>query len=112
MIATGVLHTLVMFVFAAPHLWALVEAGWIGAAELKPLPMAAFWSLCCGFFMIFYGVALRDTEVVDGRVPSVSHGWLMIALTIFGGTAIPASGFWLALPQGIWLLRRNATLPE
>ena len=108
MMATGVLHTLVLVVLATSPLRDLLAAGWVGAVEPDPMRMAVFWSLCFGLVLVLYGIALRETEHLDRRLPSPVHGWLMIGLSVLGGAAIPASGFWLALPQGVWILRRHA----
>lgn len=118
LIATGALHQLVFLVFATgvvplpvpghEHrriLFEVLADGVIAAIEPDPLRVALFWSACFGAVLIMLGALALDFER-DGRRLPAHFGWQVLALGVTGGLMIPASGFWLVVPQGIWITRR------
>lgn len=83
----------------------IVAAGVIGAVEVDRARTVLFWYLFFGLLLLMLGFALDRWEVRGDRLPA-SVGWQLVILAVGGGLLIPASGFWLALLPGIWVLRR------
>lgn len=73
-----------------------------------------FWFLFGGFMMLLLGHLLMWSEHRGRRVPSFV-GWELIALSLVGVALMPASGFWLVLALGIYIIvlaRRARSIPE
>lgn len=104
LLVTAGLHLLVGVVEGARPLLGVVLGGWVGAVEPDAERRAAFWFLVTGVVLLGTGELLRLLERA-GPVPA-RFGWALLALGLAGGLAIPASGFWLLVPQGAILLRR------
>jgi hypothetical protein len=86
----------------------ILSAGVIGAVEADRGRAVLFWYLSFGLLLLMLGFALDRWEVRGDRLPA-SVGWQLVLLALAGGLLIPASGFWLALVPGIWVLRRAHT---
>lgn len=101
---TGLLHQAVGLVVARDTVLAVLRDGFVGAIEPDPERMIVFWYLVAGFLMLFAGRALLEIE--RARPLPAALGWWLLALGVGGGLAIPASGFWLVVPQGLLVLAR------
>jgi hypothetical protein len=104
LVATGVLHNLVGFAMGAPWLVEIAADGFVGAIEPEPMRMTLFWFVWFGWMLIFAGGLLGELER-RGGIPAV-FGWGLLGVAVGGGLAIPASGFWLAVPQALLILWR------
>ena len=121
LISTGVLHNAVgvaagVGALAMPGVPArnffgdIWRDGVIAAIEPDPARGLLFWFLFFGVVVMLWGALLHRLERDGVRLPT-SVGWQLLALGLIGGALIPASGFWLTVPQGLWVLwkaRRNA----
>jgi hypothetical protein len=114
LMATGVVHQLVGVLvglglgdeLGGRNLFAeIAGAGGVAAIEPDLGRMTLFWFLFFGFAMLMLGSLMHHNER-RGQVLPESLGWQMGALAIAGGLLIPASGFWLIIPQGLWIVRR------
>ena len=101
---TGLLHQLVGVLLGAGVVMAILQDGYVGAIELDWQRSALFWYLVTGFMIIFAARALAWIE--RERPLPVGLGWGLLAIGVLGGLAIPVSGFWLVVPQGLLVLRR------
>lgn len=115
-LATGVLHELVGLVVGlglvslsgGPGRNLVLEIardGFVGAVEVDAQRQAFFWYFFFGLLLMSLGWLMDRLETSDRPLPA-ALGWQLIALALAGGLLIPASGFWLALPQGVWVLWR------
>lgn len=83
----------------------LLRGGVVGAVEPDPLRQIFFWYFFFGLLLLSLGWLMERMEADGRRLPS-GLGWQLLALGLSGGLLIPASGFWLAVPQGLWVLWR------
>lgn len=113
LMATGVVHQVVGVLIGlglgdeldGRNLFAeITEAG--GVASIAPDlgRMTLFWFLFFGFAMLMLGSLMHHCER-RGQVLPESLGWQMGVLAVAGSLMIPASGFWLIIPQGLWIVR-------
>jgi hypothetical protein len=116
MLATGVLHELVGLLvglgIVSPSgglgrnlVLEIARDGFVGAVEVDAQRQAFFWYFFFGLLLMSLGWLMDHLETPERPLPA-ALGWQLIALALAGGLLIPASGFWLALPQGVWVLWR------
>jgi len=114
LIATGILHQLVGFVAGLALtvdgvernlLAEVAELGVVDSIVADLARTAWFWFLVTGFALVILGDLARRIEN-RGTVLPASLGWQLLALGIAGGVLMPASGFWLVVPQGAWIVLR------
>lgn len=103
LIMTGIIHNSLGVVFGHSTLAEIGRAGFFNAVH-PPLWQreAIFWFLAAGFAMMMWGMLILALE----RVPS-SFGWSLFAFTVVGVCVMPVSGFWLVLPQAVYMLRHR-----
>jgi hypothetical protein len=104
LVLIGTLHQCIGVLLWWRVILAVLRDGFVDAIAGDPLRMAVFWFLIAGWLMIIAGQALREIERV--RPLPARFGWRLIAFAVVGGLAIPASGFWLAIPLGLLTLAR------
>ncbi|MEM7734246.1 MAG: DUF6463 family protein [Deinococcota bacterium] len=100
LIATGILHNTIGLIFGAGVLADIVRAGLFNTISPPNYDREAiFWFLFAGFAMMLWGALLFHLT----HVPKV-FGISLLALCILGVIMMPASGFWLVIPQAIYML--------
>ena len=109
LIITGSLHTLFGLVSGYPWLGEMVRDGVIGAADASTERQYLVWFLTSGVGLILMGVlALGYREALSG-----GFGWGLLALSLVGVILLPTSGFWLLIPQALFVLvTASRTVPE
>jgi hypothetical protein len=117
LVATGVLHNAVG---VAAGSGALPQAGlpprnlfkdiWrdgaIAAIEPDPARMALFWFLMFGCVLMAWGAQIHSAERARAPLPTWS-GFSLLGLGLIGVALVPVSGFWLVLPQALWMLLKS-----
>lgn len=104
LLATAAVHLVVGEVATAGPLAAVGRAGGVNAVEPHPDRMAAVWFMLLGVVLGLLGGLTDWAQAERGRLPA-SLGWDPLGLGALGAALMPASGFWLALPQGLLALR-------
>jgi len=104
LLAVAALHTLVGVVEFHPVLAELLHAGVIDSIGRDPLRGAVSWFLLFGWVLALVGLGLDRLEQ-QGLSGGVWLGWGLLGLVALGGALMPVSGFWLALPPAIALVR-------
>jgi len=114
LVCTGILHQIVGFVAGLAvtvdgverNLFSeMVERGVVDAIGADFARMSWFWFLFTGFALLILGDLARRMENRGAILPA-SLGWQLLALGVAGAVLIPASGFWLLIPQGAWIMLR------
>lgn len=107
LIATGVLHCAVGLVMGWEPTVAIVADGVVAAVGDDDMARnAIFWFQFGGVMMVLLGALMREVERRSLPLPQWL-GWSLVGLGLGGGLCMPASGFWLVVPQGLWLLHRR-----
>lgn len=99
------IHTLVGLVEFQPVVVTLLDQGLFNTVGHDPLRGAVAWFLLFGVLLFVTGAAVRE---VEKREPGCRCPWVgisLLALVALGVTLMPASGFWLAIPPAVSLLR-------
>ena len=104
LVATGILHNVVGLLIFSPILGDIARAGFFNSIDPHMDRNAAFWFLGFGFMLMLMGAAIHWMHEQTGEVPAFM-GWALLAIGLIGVMMMPASGFWLAIPQAIVLLR-------
>ena len=105
LILVAVLHTLFAAVVFGKIFLNIVQRGVFNAVGSDPMTAAAVWFLLFGAALALMGLAINALEKNDNFTSARSIGTGVLLLTILGIVLMPASGFWLALPAAIALLR-------
>lgn len=118
LIGIGVLHT-VFGVFQGSRIFSQLAQATFPTEAGRQLVIGlarqyVFWFLFGGFMMLLLGHFLMWSERRGRRVPSFV-GWELIALSLIGIALMPASGFWLVLALGAYIIvvsRRARQIPD
>ena len=111
LMATGVLHLVSGFVFYSGPLFAIAADGFLNAVKAdvafstfdRLAAFAAFWYMIFGVMLLMLGGLIHWAQARTGTLPAFL-GWSLLALGVVGVILMPASGFWLALPQAVLML--------
>jgi hypothetical protein len=107
---TGLLHIIVGLVTFMEQLFPIFSGGvWNTVQEGQWERGTSFWFIMFGFMLILLGYMTEWLIKKRGISPPVSFGWMLFALCAAGAVIMPASGFWLGLPQA-WVLTRKDRL--
>lgn len=99
LIATGILHNLIGLIFGFEVLSAIAREGFFNTVFMQFDREAIFWFLFSGFAIILWGVLILQLE----HIPR-SFSLSLLILSTVGIIIMPLSGFWLVLPQAIYML--------
>lgn len=109
-IATGIGHNLIGAWLYRRQLAGFVHDGLVDAVANPRLDGAqrcrretALWFLMSGAAFMTLGAGLRRSSACDGAVRPIAAG--MTAMGAAGAVAMPKSGFWLLLAEGVAALR-------
>ena len=106
LMAVAALHTLfAVLVFRQPLL-SVVQRGVFNTVGQDALTAACVWFLLFGAVLALLALAITALERRGEHQALRRQGWGVLGLSGLGIVLMPDSGFWLALPAGIALLRR------
>ena len=103
LIATGILHNVIGFAMGWNVLTEIVRSGFVNSIKNEMDRNAIFWFLFAGFMMIALGKLMQDWLDADWLLPK----WLglsLLFLSLIGCIMMPASGFWLVIPQALLII--------
>lgn len=107
LILTGLIHTVFGLVVYSGQLEPIIADGlWNTVAEGQWDRATGFWFLMFGFLLMLVGYIANWLMKKKGIAPPASFGWMLFAICLAGVIVMPASGFWLGLPQAWMLLRK------
>ena len=116
LLATGVLHQFVGLLGglgviemagAAQRrpLSEIVQAGVVNAVEPDLARSTFVWFVMFGFVLLMLGDLARRWERERTPLPR-ALGFQLLALSLLGVVLFPVSGFWLCIPQALWIIGR------
>lgn len=100
LIATGMIHNTIGILFGHKHLAEIAQAGFFNAVSSDIYREAIFWFLFSGFLMLLIGQLFLSMRT---PIPA-AVGWNLLILSIVGAVLMPVSGFWLIIPQAIYII--------
>jgi hypothetical protein len=106
--ATGVLHTIVAIFIGWKSFVGMLNDGLLNSVGDDTQRSLALWFLVCGVMLILGGGMLHHYIRKAQLPPPRWFAWWMIVLSVLGCVLVPASGFWLFLPQAAIILLAKA----
>jgi hypothetical protein len=107
LILTSIIHNLIGIVLFWEPLVDIFQAGVFNSVAPHFDRATLFWFLLSGALMFILGHFMHwlvnDLKI---EIPAFL-GWHLLWLSIVGAFIIPASGFWLVLPQALIILKRS-----
>jgi uncharacterized membrane protein len=105
LLATGILHSIVGIVMCKDDLWAIIKGGLFNTVKEDDFSrQIAFWFLVCGVIIIILGHVLHYYIKKTQKPAPILLGYYLLGLSVIGCIIIPASGFWLFIPQALIIL--------
>lgn len=106
LMSVAAIHTLfALLVFQKPLL-DIVQRGVFDTVGQDPMTAATVWFLLFGPPLALLALAITPLERNHEARTLRRLGWGLLALCVLGLVLMPASGFWLALPPAIALIRK------
>ena len=84
---------------------AIVRRGVFNTVGSDPMTGAVVWFMLFGAALFICGQTILQLEQA-GQPVRAAVGWSLLLLVVLGVVLMPVSGFWLALPPALALLRR------
>lgn len=107
--ATGVIHV----VFALTAYWssysALFSDGLVNSLGEDLQKNLAFWFILVGVLLLMFGQSLQHYIKKEGMPAPLSLGYALLVFSVFGCFVVPASGFWLFIPQALIIILAKRT---
>ncbi len=105
LLGVSAVHTAFALVTFRSTLTGIVRAGFADAIGDDPMRGAVAWFVLFGGVLAVAGLAIDALEARDAPLRAV--GLATLALVALGVVWMPVSGFWLALPAVVLMLRRR-----
>jgi hypothetical protein len=112
LIFVAILHTLFAAVVFGKVFLDIVQRGVFNTVGQDPMTAAAVWFLLFGAVLALMGMAIHTLEQGDNFTSARAIGVGTLLLAILGIVLMPDSGFWLALPAAIGLMRLESKPAE
>lgn len=105
LLGVSAVHTVFALVVFRATLASIVHAGFADAIGDDPMRGAVAWFVLFGGVLAVAGLAIDALEARDAPLRAV--GLATLSLVALGLVWMPVSGFWLALPAVVRMLRRR-----
>ena len=105
LLAVAAIHSLFGLLVFAPVLHSMLAQGWFGTVGADPLRGAVSWFLLFGLPLALLALCITPLRQAGKTWHLRLIGWGLLVLVALGAGLMPASGFWLALPPALSLLR-------
>ena len=109
LICVAAIHTVAAGIFFDKILLGIVQHGVFDTVK-EPMEGAAVWFVLFGACLALLGMAIHALEHSENFASARALGLGTLLLTILGVVLMPASGFWLAFPPAIGLLRIKSSV--
>lgn len=107
LIAVSMVHTVFGLVVFSGPLVGMMRRGVFNTVGEDALLGAVAWFLLFGFALFLAGLAIGELESASRRPLPRSLGWALLFVILVGVVLMPVSGFWLALPPAVSLVRQK-----
>ena len=111
LIAVAALHTIYAGVVFGQVFLGIAQRGVIDSVGLDAMRGVAVWFLLFGVLLAVLGLAITALERVGQASSLRILGWCLLLVCALGIALMPASGFWLALPPTLALIRKRDSAP-
>jgi hypothetical protein len=103
LLGVAAIHTIFALVVFWGELVGMVRDGFLNVIGEDPMRGAVAWFVLFGGALAFAAVAVDELEARGA--PLRRSGWALLAFVALGIGWMPVSGFWLALPAIVTMLR-------
>lgn len=107
LIITGILHAIVALLLGGKIYMEIFQDGLFNTLGDNYSHQFAFWFLVCGVVIILFGQTLHYYQKREQKPAPPSLGYGMLIFSILGCIIVPASGFWLFVPQALIIIIGN-----
>lgn len=107
LMAVAGLHTLFALVVLHKPLLGIVQRGVFNTVGQDPMTGVAVWFLLFAAPLAMLALAITSMERSRQDAALRRQGWGLLAMSVLGVILMPDSGFWLAFPAAIALMRRG-----
>ncbi|MDL4618817.1 DUF6463 family protein [Citrobacter amalonaticus] len=104
LILTGMLHTLAAVILGYDSFIEIGQQGVVNAMDDNISLEYSFWFLFCGIIIMLLGELLRVFIQKTQQPAPKFLGYSLLVISIAGCILMPASGFWLFIPQALIIL--------
>ena len=108
LMGVAALHTLFAAVVFGEVLLKIAERGLFNSVGTDTLVAAAVWFVLFGFGLALFAMAVNPLERSGQRTALRQLGFGLLLLCVLGIVLMPVSGFWLAIPPALAMLRKSA----
>ncbi len=112
LMAVAALHTFFAMMVLQQPLLGIVRRGVFNTVGQDPMTAAAVWFLLFAAPLALQALAITSLERSGQNAALRRQGVGLLAMSVMGVILMPASGFWLAMPAGIALLRRSSPMGQ
>ena len=112
LMGVAALHTLFAVLTFGKVLRTIAERGLFNSVGADPLIGAVTWFVLFGFVLALLALAVTPLERSGQHAALRKLGLGLLLLCGLGIVLMPASGFWLAIPPALAMLRRGSTAAQ
>lgn len=112
LMGVAALHTLFAVVVFGKVLRTMVQRGVFNSVGTDPMIGAVTWFVLFGVVLALLALAVTPLERTGQSVALRKLGFGLLLLCLLGVVLMPVSGFWLAIPPALAMLRRGATAAQ
>ncbi len=104
LVITGIIHTVVGLIMAKDIYLAMLRDRLYNSVGEDYSRNTAFWFLLFGFLLILLGQTMQYYIKKEQKPSPLFLGYWLLAIGVVGCFIMPASGFWLVLPQSMIII--------
>lgn len=107
LVITGILHCITAILINSKIYVEILRSGLVNINSKDYTIGFAFWFFMVGILLILWGATLQYYIKKEEKPAPLFTGYAMLLFAIIGCVMIPASGFWLFIPQALIIIVAN-----